>query len=749
VAAVLALGTALAPVAAPAAAPTTAEVAHLAPTGQVSPAQVSTAPTAAASVPVAQRATAPSPGTPDGSPARGRTTRGKATVSRAAARVDPDDSFLVRIDRVRPGVLPTKGSIRLSGTVRNISGEARTGLNVHPLSSSYPITTAEELAAAADAAPEMTFGGERLQEPALLDNSIEELQPDETARWSITVPVDELVISGGDGVYVLGVQVLADDADGGRDGIADGRARTFVPRVTARDARATASLVVPVRQSVRHTSSGEVADADDWERRLDGGRLDNVVRLLEEAADVPVSVALDPALLDVAAQLAQGNAPRDLEPTVSPDEEPPGGGTATGSGSQTSEASVSSGAVAAELWRERLVTALVDHDVLALPYGDLEVIGASHWAPAQMMAARELATQVLETDGVASRPAVIPPRGLLPTDTMRSLPEETTVVLGARAGGNGADGAEAVRVGSHVAVLSTDVTGAADPQDPESATGLRQRILAETAVRALAGDDRPLVVNLPTDFDPGRRTESLLDELDADFIRWRPLNPAAATATEVERLAYPEDDDDLELPAPHFRAAQDAMVRGNALDDVLPLNDAIASTVQREALTDVSHHTLDEGPIPLTRLVGLRQWVDDQLGKVTLSAPSFVILSSESGPFSMTVRNDLDQPVTFAISARTNGDVEIRAPGALELEAGASQTVNLEATSRAVGVHEVDLQLVTSAGQPLNPGEQLNIRSNSVGKIIWVVLATGLGILAIAVPLRIYRRVRKVRGAGA
>src|SRR5690606_12235644 len=44
-------------------------------------------------------------------------------TSRGAARIDPDASIHVKIDRVRPGILPTRGNVRLGGTVTNISDQ--------------------------------------------------------------------------------------------------------------------------------------------------------------------------------------------------------------------------------------------------------------------------------------------------------------------------------------------------------------------------------------------------------------------------------------------------------------------------------------------------------------------------------------------------------------------------------------------------------------------------------------------------
>ena len=55
-------------------------------------------------------------------------------------------------------------------------------------------------------------------------------RPGERAPFTIQVPVDDLPITGDPGVYWFGVHALGTSADG-RDLVADGRARTFIPLV--------------------------------------------------------------------------------------------------------------------------------------------------------------------------------------------------------------------------------------------------------------------------------------------------------------------------------------------------------------------------------------------------------------------------------------------------------------------------------------------------------------------------------------
>src|SRR5690606_26600301 len=63
----------------------------------------------------------------------------------------------------------------------------------------------------------------------------------------------------------------------------------------------------------------------------------------------------------------------------------------------------------------------------------------------------------------------------------------------------------------------------ADPVDPANPMAMRQRILAEAAVRTLAGTGDPLVVNLPATLDPGAAARTMFKDVDVPFIHWVPL----------------------------------------------------------------------------------------------------------------------------------------------------------------------------------------------------------------------------------
>ena len=133
-----------------------------------------------------------------------------------------------------------------------------------------------------------------------------------------------------------------------------------------------------------------------------------------------------------------------------------------------------------------------------------------------------------------------------------------------------------------------------------------------------------------------------------------------------------------------------------------------------------------------------------------IEAPSFVLLSSDEGPFAVTVTNDLDQPVRIRIQAQTRDDLVIKAPGGHR--PGGRHPADRDAHRArpgSIGVHPVRLVATDEDGQPTGAFDEIDIRSNTVGKIIWVIMGVGVGILAISIPVRWARKRRRADAAAA
>jgi hypothetical protein len=608
-------------------------------------------------------------------------------------------------------------------------------------------TAAEvELAAASD--PEI-FIDSRIVTPGAFDDSIDELAPGETARWLVRLPQAVLQdeIDGTEGVYWIGVHVLAANSQG-RDDLADGRARSFIPLIGAGAPVVPTSLVVPVRRSSLHDPEGQVAGEDEWAVELAaGGRLANLLAFVERAGTGTLTLLVDPAVLDAVRQLADGNPERDLGPTpTEDDEEPPV--------AEDEEAEPGPAEDRAAAWLDRFVAAASAHRVLSLPYGDLDLAGAARNNPGLDARARKQSGDVLEELGIAATPAIAPPSGLLTVEALSLFDEGETVLLSSEAlppryADAESPPTEVTANDRRITVYDAAVaSGGPGPNPRLDSVSLRQRILAEAAVRTIGEDDRAMVVNLPSDFDPGAQDRGFYTGLDRPFVQLgTTLGDAAAAAPEVGDLVYPERQLGRELGPGNFAATAGLIDSGETLDRLLSANETIGPQVVREALTTTSYMLRDDPVSASAGAYAAAAWIDARLARVRLSAPSFVILSADSGPFAVTVTNGLNEPIRLRILARTPDDLVIKAPQSIELEAGKQQSVTLTAQADSIGVHPLRLIATDESGRPLGASEEISVRSNKVGRIIWVVMGAGVGILFLAIAVRLVRRVRGARAS--
>lgn len=663
-------------------------------------------------------------------------TSHRAASAAARARLPHEGQLAVSIDALSPAVVPRRGRVVLRGRVTNHTAEEWADVTVAPCTSVIPIRTSRELAAATESDEELVVCSRHGFFP------IGDLAPGQTRRYTMRIPVEDLQIPAQEGVYWLNVHALGTN-DEGRDTVSDGRARTFVTRVGARRPPVETTVVVPVRRVVGHDPDGKVADVPGWTRDLRrGGRLSNVIGLAESADAVGAALLLDPAVVDAARRIAEGNPPRRLGPV---DED-----------GETEEAEAGNAGEAdrrtAQEWLERLRAVAADHSVYALPYGDLDVAAAARHDPTLYERARRQSEAVLDDLDIPATPAVAPPDGLLGEDAVGLTEEEALVLLSHDAlpepyAGDDDPPATVVWDDHRIAVYDEAVAaGGPAPGNRQAAVAARQRILAEAAIRAIHDDTRPLVVALPADVDPGGRTGQFFPGLDQPFVLLdgTPLE-AELDLPEVDGLVYPERRVSRELEAGNVDRANALVDAGSVLDSILPGTDELATVTLREALAATSYQHRPDRYAAAAAAEAATAWLRRRLQEVQIEAPRFVILSSESGPFPLKLSNGLDQSVQVRIRAHTQSELTIRAPEQITLPPQSQQTINLTAQAGSIGVHSVTLVATDGQQRPIGASEQLNIRTNQVGRAIWVVMGVGVAILFLAIAVRLTRRWKGAR----
>lgn len=689
------------------------------------------------------------------SPGEGATEGPDEDADEDAVKV-PKDPLRVVIERLTPGSLPARGDVRVTGTIKNRSEEEWIDLAVYLFTSFEPITSTTGLEAAVASDPR-TDVGSRIVEPGLFSEA-PDLAPGDKTSFSLSVPVDQLLISGSSGVYWIGVHVLGTSPDGRLEG-ADGRARTFLPLVPPRNAGSELALGMQFRNHIVRAPDGRLEYIDGWEATLaDEGRLRRLLDLGRSApADQPVSWVLDPAVIDAALSTSRGNPSLEL---IQPEDEETGKGDGEedAGGADTEADTRLTAEESAAAWVEDFLGEAGSHSLLSLPYGDLDVSSVMrHGISDLLTSAFGSSTLTLTDRGLTSTPTLLPPSGLLAPVAFPELEPGLPVVLGPGAVADSAAGPLLNRVDGGRILLAPgpDVMWGPGPGAPRSALAVRQRVLADAALHALSTDrDEPLVRFLPPGWDPGARWERarFFDAFDvpwltavdvADLLSGLSVEPAVDPA---EDLAYPETSLEAELPLVTVLATESLVAEGSTVEELVTQDSGVDEQISRQALLTSSVWSRLRPGLAAERAVDARDRVSSWLDKVTVRAPSFVTMSSETGTFQVTVVNDLDQRVTVGLRASVpGGDLQLRTPREIELAPNSRGAMRVDATATDIGVHLVTLQPVSAEGTPLGEPTEVSIRSSQVGFILWIVMAVGGTALFVAIALRIWRRVRQRR----
>jgi hypothetical protein len=691
---------------------------------------------------------------------------GGGAVAPTAARAASADAepLQVEISSLNPSYVPGRGAVTLTGTVTNNTEKPWRAIRVYAFMGDTPMRSTTELDAAVET-PVDAVVGERILFPDTYDD-LGRLAPGESKDYTVQVPRNQMPATE-PGVYWFGAHALGSEDAAGPDTFADGRARTFLPLVPGgTPGTLRTSVVIPIRRPIRHSPDGQLRGTARWAADLEvDGRLRSLVELGAAAGSNPVTWLVDPAVPDAVAHLVAGNPPRVLADTLPPIDGPTEGTETEDpddptSPSATGEDDESAGpedpdeqgrpdnpaVVPGAAWLDRFEDAVRGDEVLAVPYGDLDVAAAASEAPDFYELAVNRVGTVMDRLGILTQPAVAGENGYLPPDAFDMLLGSEQVILSDAALPDDQPLTSGLVDEKQVRFAASDVVlGGPGPDDPLSEIALRQRLLAEAAVRLLYHDRTPLLVVLPENWQPDNPT-SFWSGLDPDWLELTgtdDLGPTREIA--ADELAYPVEQELTQLDPENFEAARELMTAGRTLDNVLPRNDLVASQTVDEALTSVSYAERIRALAARSDTLAGVAWIERRLQRIRVRAPQGVTLSSSTGSFPTLVSNRLDHPVRVMLEAESLGDVTVESSAPIELAAGSRQTVLLSAAADSPGVHYVRIRITDENGNPLGTTRRVAIRSAEVSQVIWLILGVGIGLLFVAIAVRVIRRVRSER----
>jgi len=568
------------------------------------------------------------------------------------------------------------------------------------------------------------------------------------------------------------VHVLGQSASTGRDGLADGRARTFIPLVPRRTPPTRLALLVPFKAEVRRGAAGRLLGLPAWQRSLgNDGRLDRLLRLSSRAS-APLTWVVDPAVLDAAESVARDNPKLDPGPDGSgsdsgsgqPTQSPSPSGTPSGTGDTGDTGDVGSAAepsdqaTAARAWLEELHRQAMQHTVTTVPYGDLDVAAVLGSRLDDLYEkARGLSSDTMAADDLPEATGVVaPPSGRLPASALRKIDQATPVVLSDTELPD-AHTPVLTRPGRAPIVLADTLAGSGGPRPNAryAALAVRQRLVSEAALHALSPDaDQPLVVSLPPYWDPGSAWASsdFFAGIDQPWVRMVDLpalvaaagNDSAGGDPGAQDPVYPRWDRHSQLPLANLLATERLAATGTTFARLLTENDTVEGVLARIGMLASSQTARGEPDRVLDQVNSTTDYVRAQMEQVRIEGPSFVMMSGERGPIQVTVVNGLDQPVKVGLQATTRSSgLRIDKHADITLGPGRRTAVRLEATSTDIGVHAVTLVATDSEGNPLGSVTELSVRTSRVSTVIWVIMAGGAVVLFLAIVVRLFRRIRR------
>lgn len=681
------------------------------------------------------------------------------TTSESGLPVDVTVSVLEPV-APRPGT-----TLRIRGTLRNRGSEPLTDVRVRLRLSISRISTRGALARTA--AETGSFGSVI----AGTDSAVTGLlAPGSSVGFDIGTPVDGLELPTS-GVYPFAVE--ARGRSGGFSGQQTvGRVRSFLP-FTERGAGFTPTRLAWLWPLVAPPARGPAGEFLDNSLAAQLGRGGRLAQLVAAAADqrhragpagVPVTLAVDPALLEAAGEMSAGYRVR----------RPGGGPTVAGTAGP-----------AAAAWLAQLRAAASGAPVLSLPYADPDVValvraGLGDDVSHTVQTGREITRQALPGAAVAGGLGWAP-EGLLTKpalDTLAGAGIDTFVLseaaLPPARGLTYTPDARAVvqTVGGTVRALATDdtldallATGAGSSRAVGAAGGSArldaQRFLAETMAITLEhpSDGRTVVVAPPREWDPAPAYARAVLAASGQVPWLQPVTvPAAAVGAVPTKargsLSYPSAATALELPASYLRGGKppssvtDVRTGLREFETVLVGGNATAVRLDLAVFRLESAAWRSDPRRADELLASARTALRRLKSRVRIGTAGLITLTSRSGTIPVTVVNGLTQPVRVQLVLSSNGArVTTRSPGVQTIDAGHSATVPVQ-TTRAVrtsGVFPVYAELYTPEGRPYADRVKLLVRSTAYGAVAIGITGGAFAVLLLAAGVRLVRRARRAR----
>lgn len=641
-----------------------------------------------------------------------------------------DPRLEVAIDSLAPTLLAPGRDVTMTGTVTNDDDHAWTAVQAYLVIPTSPFTTRRQVDEAI--ADGRAYTGVRVIETGSFDE-VGDLAAGQSSQFRVEVPYEQLRITGAEGVYPVGVQILATDDEGNRSPVAVARATTFLPLVSSPGDPVPTTVVWPFLMPDHRGADGDYADPEGLLAAVGpGGRLRNLLDLAASTPAAASTVVVDPALLVGVDDLSAGRrVSDDVEVT---DEQK---------------------AAAATFLDDLLVFArarspwILDYDRPdSLALSDNPDLAGPLQESIDRATASALTTYQLSgrrvswptRDGV-SRALLADLRGDGDTPvivTPRSVPDWERR-LGSMVQYETSNGP--------VPLLVDDVDDGDTPGEDSAAT-LRQRVLSEASLavleRTIDPDSRAdAVVLVDPQWDPGTdwATGELSTAFSAPFVQPTTLDAVLTRPLSTYDGDVPTAARARPLSRAQLEAATTIVTQGRTLSSIIDQDDGFAAGLARGVSEVLAVRWRLDRTEALSIAAARARGTGAQLDRITIEAPPSVTLSSSKGGFPLTIRNDTDQAIRIGVDLdSSNPALAIPAVDSVAIAAGERRTLTVQIDLGNQRTTYLTAHLMTEQGQVVGTKTTFKVRSSSISAVLWVAMGAAGVFVLIALVRRFHRR---------
>jgi hypothetical protein len=648
-----------------------------------------------------------------------------------AGAADDDPGLTVSIGALSPAVLRDGADVTMTGTVTNNGSRPWTNVQAYLVIPASPFTTRGQIDEAIDNGNAYT--GTRVTDLASIA-IMGDLQPGQSAAFRIKVPYGSLGISGAEGVYPVGVQILGTDDEGERSADAIARATTFLPLVAADREPVATSVVWPFLMPDHRRADGTYADSASLLADVSaGGRLRNYLDLASSLPLRSTTVVIDPALLVGVDDLATGRHVRD---EVDLDD------------AQRAEV---------EDFLQDLLALARRQSCWVLGYDRPDVLALAENADIAepLREAIDAATDSALTQfQLSGRRVSWPSRDGVTAGLLRSLrgDGDSPVIVSSSAlpQWDRRDGS-LVQLETPSGPLPLLVNDTLDAEVPGrlSVVALRQRILSVAALATLqraidpkSRADAVTVVDPAWDPGTGWAQAKLPEAFAAGFTAPASLDDLLTRSIGTYDGTVVKSAKAVPLSRGQLQAAAEVVKRGAVLSSIIPESDAVDVARDREVAGLLGIRWRQDPRAGLALARSRAAEADAELERISVEGPPSVTLSSSEGAFPLTITNGTDKPIRVGLSlASSNPALSIPDVDPVDIAADERRTITVNVDLGRQKTTTLTARLSSAEGETLGEPAVFNVRSSRVGVVLWVAMGLA-GLLVLAALLRRFRRRR-------